>query len=195
MGISQPGPPRSVRNLVVSPSVVADENATVTFTLGTASNVTAKLYDGDGAEVLTLAQGQMAAGNNSFAWTASGLPDGRYVLSVTASSGAKHVSKTAPVVVDRTLTGLAATYLAISPNGDGVQDSTTFSFSLAAQVPVQLDILQPAGTIVTTPFQGVLAAGAHTLSWDGTANGAVLPDGRYTALFTLTDGLGAVQIP
>jgi hypothetical protein len=137
----------------------------------------------------------MASGNNTFAWTAAGLPDGRYVLSLTATSAGKSVTKSAPVIVDRTLTSLTATYTAISPNGDGVQDSTTFSFNLAAQVPVQLDILQPGGTIVATPFQGVLTAGAHTLAWDGTANGAVLPDGRYTALFTVTDALGPVQLP
>jgi N-acetylmuramoyl-L-alanine amidase/FlgD Ig-like domain len=195
MGISRPGVPPSVTNLVVAPPVISDDNATVTFTLGTQSQVVAKLYDGDGTEVLTVAQGQMAAGNNTFAWTAAGLPDGRYVLSLTATSARRSVTKSAPVVVDRTLTALTASYAAISPNGDGVQDSTTFSFNLAAQAPVQVDILQPGATIVATPFQGVLPAGPYTLGWDGTANGVVLPDGRYTALFTVTDALGPVQIP
>jgi flagellar hook assembly protein FlgD len=201
LGISRPAAPPSLTNLAVSPVVVAPAadgtggNATVGFTLGTQSQVTAKLYDGDGAEVLTLAEGQMAAGPNTFAWTASGVPDGRYVISVTATAGGKSVTKTVPMVVDRTLSSLTASYTAISPNGDGVQDSTTFSFSLSVPAPVQLDILEPAGTIVSTPFQGELPVGPHTLDWDGTANGAVLPDGKYTALFTLTDTLGAVQIP
>jgi hypothetical protein len=41
----------------------------------------------------------------------------------------------------------------------------------------------------------VLATGAHSLAWDGTANGGPLPDGRYTAVFTVTDRLGEVRIP
>jgi hypothetical protein len=61
-------------------------------------------------------------------------------------------------------------------------------------VPVRLDIEQ-AGSVVTSPFQGELAPGAHTLGWDGTAAGAPLPDGRYVAVFTITDALGEVQIP
>src|SRR6185312_9254993 len=37
--------------------------------------------------------------------------------------------------------------------------------------------------------------GPHTLGWDGTWNGARLPDGRYTAMFTVSDALGDVQFP
>jgi hypothetical protein len=59
---------------------------------------------------------------------------------------------------------------------------------------VRLDIEQ-AGLVVTSPFQGDLAAGSHSLAWDGTAGGTPLPDGKYVALFTVTDGLGDVQIP
>ncbi len=61
-------------------------------------------------------------------------------------------------------------------------------------MPVRLDIEQ-GGSVVASPFQGELAAGAHTLGWDGTAGGAPLPDGRYVAVFTITGGLGEVQIP
>jgi len=71
-------------------------------------------------------------------WT---FPDGRYTLVVTATptNGAKPASKSIPIVVDRTLTGLTAAPAAISPNGDGVADTTTFSFTLAQDVPVRVD--------------------------------------------------------
>ena len=131
---------------------------TVSFTLGTAALVNAQVLDEGGAPLLTLINEQRDAGNNSFEWGAHVLPDGRYRMVVTAKSGTKTVTKTADVVVDRTLAGLQAMPMVISPNGDGVNDGTTLSFSLAQNVPVRLDILQ-AGIIVGSPFQGQLGIG------------------------------------
>jgi hypothetical protein len=123
------------------------------------------------------------------------LPDGRYRLVVTATSltTGKAVSKSADIVVDRTLAALGALPRIISPNGDGIADSTTFSFMLAQNVPVRLDIEQNAA-VVATPFQGQLGIGPHTLDWDGTANGVPLPDGNYIAVVTVSDSLGDVQL-
>ena len=104
------------------------------------------------------------------------------------------MTKAAAVTVDRTLTRLAPTSAALSPNGDGLVDSAAFSFDLALGVPLRLDIEQ-GGVTVASPFQGALGAGTHTLAWDGTANGVPLPDGRYSAVITVTDGLGDVRIP
>jgi hypothetical protein len=112
---------------------------------------------------------------------------------VTAKSGTKSVTKTADVVVDRTLTGLQAMPMVISPNGDGVNDGTTLSFALAQNVPVRLDILQ-AGVIVGSPFQSQLGIGPQTIGWDGSGFGAPLFDGTYQATVTITDQLGAVQL-
>jgi len=194
-----PQPPLSLRNLASAPAVVtpagdgSGDSSSASFTLGAPAQVTAWLEDAAGTTVLTLLDEQRAAGANTFDWAAGGLPDGRYLLLVTAAAGTKSVTKTAAVVVDRTLSGLTPALVAFSPNGDGVSDSATFSFVLSQGVPVRLDIEQ-AGVVVTSPFQGELAAGNHSLQWDGTANGAVLPDGEYTAVFTVTDALGNVQI-
>ena len=49
--------------------------------------------------------------------------------------------------------------------------------------------------MLATPFQGQPGLGQHTLDWDGTANGAPLPDGRYVVVVTVTDALGDVQLP
>lgn len=83
--------------------------------------------------------------------------------------------------------------MVISPNGDGVNDSTTFSFTLAQSVPVRLDIMV-AGVVVGTPFQGQLGIGPQTIAWDGTGFGAPLLDGAYSATITVTDQLGDVQL-
>ena len=199
-GAALSAPALSLTNLATLPVVVAPAPdgsgalSTVTFTLGAPAAVTGEVRDANGVRALSLPAAQHPAGQNSFDWSAASLPDGRYLLVVTATAGVRSVTKTAAATVDRTLTRLTASPSVLSPNGDGVADSTAFSFDLMAAVPVRLDIEQ-SGQVVTSPFQGVLAVGPHTLSWDGTANGAPLPDGRYVAVVTITDGLGEVEIP
>ena len=202
IGIGRPLPPPaafSLTNLATTPSVItpnADGSGdlmTVTFTLGAASLVTAQVLDASGAPVLALLNEQLPAGNNVFEWAGHVLVDGRYKLVVTAKSGAKTITKSADVIVDRTLTGLQAMPTVISPNGDGVNDGTTLSFSLAQNVPVRLDLYQ-AGVIVASPFQGQLGIGPQTLAWNGSGFGAPLFDGVYQATLTVTDQLGDVQV-
>jgi N-acetylmuramoyl-L-alanine amidase-like protein len=195
----QPPPTPSLTNLSASPSVIAPnadgtgDVINVGFTLGASAVVTGQVVDEGGAPVLSLFDEQRAAGNNSFAWGAHVLPDGRYRLVVTAKSGTRSVTKSASLVVDRTLTGLQAMPSVISPNGDGVNDGTTLSFGLAQNVPVRLDILQ-AGVIVGSPFQGQLGIGPQTIAWNGSGFGAPLFDGTYQATITVTDQLGDVQL-
>jgi hypothetical protein len=201
IGIGRPVPPPalSLTNLAATPSVItpnADGSGdvmTVSFTLGTASLVTAHVLDQTGAPMVTPINEQRTAGNNSFEWAAHVLVDGRYRIVVTAKSGTRSVTKSADIVVDRTLAGLQAMPMVISPNGDGVNDGTTLSFALAQNVPVRLDILQ-AGVIVGSPFQGQLGIGPQTLAWDGSGFGAPLYDGTYQATITVTDQLGDVQL-
>jgi hypothetical protein len=189
----------TLTNLAATPSVItpnADgtgDVATIGFILGADATVTAQVLDESGAPLLTLFRESRVAGANTFQWGAHVLPDGRYRVVVTATSGRRSVSKAVDVIVDRTLAGLQATPLVISPNGDGVNDSTTLSFMLAQNVPVRLDIEQ-GGVVVGSPFQGQLGVGPHTLVWDGSGFGAPLFDGTYEAVITVTDALGDVQL-
>jgi len=203
LGSGKPAPPGtpalSLTNLIAAPSVVAPGPAatsTISFTLAAAAQVTAQLLDSSGVTVATLLDEKRPAGNNTFTWDASAVPDGRYTLAVAAAAGTRRVAKSVPVVVDRALTGLAASATAISPNGDGNGDNVSFSFTLTQDVPVRFEV-QQAGAVVATVFIGQLGVGAHTLGWDGTAAGAVLPDGAYALVATVTDALGDVaqQLP
>jgi flagellar hook assembly protein FlgD len=195
IGVGRPAPPPlSLTDLATVPAVL-DGDATVTFTLGADAVVTARVEDASGATVAFLLDEERRAGQNAFSWPASSLADGRYRLLVTAKAGSASITKADDVIVDRTLTALAASPPAISPNGDGVDDSTTFSFALAGTTLVRLDVEQEGGLVVATPLQGELPAGAHAVGWDGTSLGAPLPDGRYTAVVTVADALGDVQYP
>jgi hypothetical protein len=199
VGRPVPAPQLTLTNLSATPTVItpnadgSGDVATISFTLGAAATVTAQVLDEGGAPLLTLLDENRVAGPNSFVWGAHVLPDGRYRLVVTARSGKRSVSKAVDVIVDRTLAGLQATPTVISPNGDGVNDSTTLAFMLAQNVPVRLDIEQ-AGVVVGSPFQGQLGVGPHTLVWDGSGFGAPLFDGTYQAVITVTDALGDVQL-
>jgi hypothetical protein len=203
LGVGRPVPvpaaALSLTNLATTPGVItpnadgSGDAMRVSFTLGTAALVTAQVLNAAGAPVLTLINEERTSGNNSFDWAAHVLPDGRYGLVVTAKSGTKTITKTADVIVDRTLAGLQAMPSVISPNGDGVNDGTTLTFSLAQNVPVRLDIMQ-AGVIVGSPFQGQLGIGPQTIDWNGAGFGAPLFDGTYQATLTVTDQLGDVPI-
>jgi hypothetical protein len=206
IGVSRRAPPPrpavfSLTNLAAMPSVItpnadgSGDSATVSFTLGTPAQVVAQVLDASGAPLLSLINEKRLAGNNSFEWAAHALPDGRYrmVVTATALTGPKSVTKSADLVVDRTLVALDALPRTISPNGDGVADTITFSFVLSQNVPVRLDIEQ-AGSSIATPFRGQLAIGPHTLDWDGKSNGVTLPDGNYLAAVTVSDQLGDIQL-
>jgi flagellar hook assembly protein FlgD len=194
VGRPVPSPAPSLTNLSTAP-VVLGGAATATFTLGVAATVTAELRDEGDAAVSSLLNERRPAGANTLDWSAATVPEGRYTLAVTARSGTKSVTKTTSVAIDRTVSDLSQAPSIISPNGDGVDDSASFSFTLAEDAPVRIDVELAGGTIAATPFDGELPGGQHTVSWDGTAAGAVLPDGRYFVVLTVTDDLGDVQIP
>src|SRR5204863_10180277 len=59
--------------------------------------------------------------------------------------------------------------------------------------PGRRDIEQ-SSVVVATPFQGQLGIGPHAIDWDGSWNGAPLPDGDYLAVVTVTDQLGDIQL-
>jgi flagellar hook assembly protein FlgD len=162
--------------------------AAVSFTVSDAAHVTAQVLDATGAVAATSYDQDVQAGPVSFTVDPTALPDGRYTLSIVATpaTGAA-AAATLPLVVDRTIAGLA-----LAAGADGTQ---SLSFTLAAAVPVQVEV-QAAGTTVATLFDGTLGAGPHTLAWDGTDGaGNVLPDGTYTLVVVVTDGLGQVDVP
>ncbi len=201
LGHGSPAPPApalTLTGLASLPGVLAPAadgsgaTAGASFTLGAPGRVTAQLQDAGGAPVAALIDETRPAGLNTFTWSAGAVPDGRYRLVVTATAVGRSVRKAVDVVVDRTLTSLSASVLALSPNGDGVSDSTAVTFVLGQSVPLRVDVLRgavPVGTI----FQGQLGPGPQTVNWDGTVAGARLPDGAYALAFTATNALGAVQ--
>ena len=190
-----PAPPAAglVSGLTVSPSVLTPTAAgaglvtAVDFTLARQAQVTVTVGS------LQLLSTTAAAGHDHFEWDLSRLADGRYELVVTAKADGQSSTATANLVIDRTLSGLAATPSSFSPNADGASDTISFSFSLTQNVPVQVTV-QRAGAVVASLFVGQLGPGVQTIGWDGTSAGTRLPDGQYSAVVTATDPLATVSL-
>jgi hypothetical protein len=177
---------------VVTPGADASSSyVTVNFTLAADAAVTVRLTGG--VSPLTLFSSSVPAGDSSFSWSLAAVPDGRYLLEVTAKpvSGAAS-TQSVQVVVYRSLSGYSVASPLVSPNGDGVNDNAVVGFNLARPVSVQI-VLQRAGAPVATIFSGQLGAGPQSIVWSGTSNGLRVPDGTYDVVTTASDAVGAVS--
>lgn len=169
-----------------------NDTAVVSYVLAKGAFVTGFVLDQSGtvmAQTLFTDQKQSAR-TISFNWDPSVLPDGRYRFVVAARTDTgEQASQGVDVVVNRTLAQFTAAPIAISPNGDGIQDTVTFAFTLAKPALVALRILASDGSAVALPFTGQLAAGAQSLPWDGMGVAGRVADGTYTAQLTAVDGV------
>ena len=111
--------------------------------------------------------------------------EGEYKLSIECRDVAGNASrKGVNVTLDRTLGFPTATPQTISPNGDGVSDSTTLGFTLTRSATVRVAVRIDGKTVRAFDL-GSLDAGSHTVVWDG-ANGAGAPLGSCRPSFTVT---------
>ena len=87
------------------------------------------------------------------------------------------------------ITDLAADPATISPNGDGVADQATISYTTNASATVSATLLDASGAqLATIGAPARVGAGEHTLIFDGLGQ----PDGVYTIVLT---AIGAAGIP
>jgi flagellar hook assembly protein FlgD len=82
---------------------------------------------------------------------------------------------------------LSASAPLISPNGDGVLDSTDLNVGITAAADWRLVLKDADGqSVASWSGQGATAA----ITWDGTSDGTDVPDGVYTAELTATPTSG-----
>jgi methionine-rich copper-binding protein CopC len=162
----------SLQKVSASPAAAAPGAAvTVAYTLSAPALVSATLADAAGQTVATLPTLQKPAGAQTLAVTPPGdLPKGRYSIVLTAVSGAKAVTVSAPFVIDDILPSFVATSL-----------GATVTLARAPSA-LTLQVLQGTTPIAAPVLQ--LAAGSQTTSWPP------LPDGVYTVALTIADDIG-----
>jgi large repetitive protein len=74
----------------------------------------------------------------------------------------------------------------LSPNGDGVADSETFSYRIARPSQVVATLDGPGGARITLA-NGPESPGLHTLTWNGADGGAPAAEGNWTFTLAGTD--------
>jgi hypothetical protein len=153
--------------------------------------VTAQLTGG--IAPITLYSSSVPAGESSFSWSLASVPDGLYTLAVTAKP-ATGVSATQSLqlTVYRALSSYSVAPSLVSPNGDGVNDNAVVGFALSRPAAVQV-LVERAGAVVATIFAGQLGSGAQSIVWNGTSNGARVPDGTYDVVTVVAVGTGTLS--
>jgi hypothetical protein len=190
----------SISRAAAAPAVITpngdgvDDAATISYTLGMPSTVTATLVRPDGSAAATLFSESRPAGANSFAFSAEAVPDGVYTIVLRATSGnGREVTAQVPVLISRTLAAVGVAPAVFSPNRDGRLDLLRVRFSLLADAVVRVRILTHDDKWVATPLlPTALAAGMHAPTWDGSKRIGRLPDGRYKVEVSATDAVGTV---
>jgi hypothetical protein len=158
----------------------------LSYSLGAPATVTVDLQADNGTFLAQLFTGAKPAGRQVFSWDGSGYPDGRYRLVVTARGRGRQLTATASIVLSRTLSGFAVTPTAVSPNGDGRNDSVSITFALSVPALAWLQVLRGT-TELGSLIAGPLMAGPQAAMWEGRA-----PDGEYRLRLTVTDAVGPV---
>ena len=121
--------------------------------------------------------------------------EGEYEFVVECRDAAGNSStKSVGVALDRSLGFPTATPGTLSPNGDGVNDTTTLGFKLTRSASVRIAVKVDGKTVRAFEL-GSQGAGSHTVVWDG-ANGAGEPLGSSRPSFTVTasSALGTTSI-
>jgi N-acetylmuramoyl-L-alanine amidase len=163
------------------------DSAQITYRLGAPASITIELKKEDSTPLATLFAGQKPTGPQSFIWDGSAYPDGRYLIVVTArGTNGRRVTATTTLLLSRTLSGYTVTPTAISPNGDGRNDSAAIAFNLALPAFARLDVVRGT-TPLASLLSGDLLPGPQALAWDGRA-----ADGDYRLALTITDAIGPV---
>ncbi len=100
-------------------------------------------------------------------------------------------TKTEPPIGDALLLSYTGVYASppssdvVSPNGDGVDDTETFSYKLIAPSQVTATLTGPGGALITLA-QDAEQPGVHTVTWNGQPN----TEGQWKFVLTGTDAGG-----
>jgi hypothetical protein len=143
--------------------------------------------DGAGSQI---AAGGGTGTNVDWTWDSSAAPPGVYRWQIEVSGATPATGSLGATVAGEptlAITGTAADPETISPNGDGVADTTTVNYTTTAEALVTVSVLDPGGSSVAVLQNATTEpAGAHRVPFDG----AGLPDGPYGIRIDAADSAG-----
>jgi len=171
------------------------DTTTIAFTPTVDANITVAIIDSAGATVAEVENRRWRrAGARSVTFGGAGLPDGTYVVRVTAqATGGRDAVAEVPVRISRTIGTVTLSGPFLTPNADGVTDTVSVVVPLTAPALVSIWVKRD-GRLVATLFSGNAAPGEQTASWDGSKRLGRALDGAYTVSVEATDALGAAAV-
>jgi N-acetylmuramoyl-L-alanine amidase len=123
----------------------------------------------------------------SWTWDASTAPKGRYFWMIGAGPGVRPATGTLGAKAPPfKLSDLLANPDVVTPNGDGLDDTSTVSYALTAPAEVTGTLVDETGATVATLFDGFVGAGPQSFVFDP----AAVPDGTYSIDVTATSEEG-----
>jgi N-acetylmuramoyl-L-alanine amidase len=133
---------------------------------------------------VTVGSGTGVGQSIDWTWDASAVPKGSYAWTIEAGDGVRAASGTfGAQPVSLTLKTVTAKPRAISPDGDGISDSSRISYTLSAPATVTAVLNAPDGHELSVLFTQQRKAGVNTFTFAPTG----LADGRYQIVLTATD--------
>jgi len=176
-------------------------NMTANFYFGTTQSGTwtVKLYNSSSLLLRTLTGSGSTVSTSWDGKNDSGVlqPDGTYTYQIDSTAGGNSAATVKGFsIINSTLqlqvSGVSASPQYFSPNGDGIQDTTTLTGTCNFDGPTwTLNVKNAGGTVVRT-IAGAPAA-PLSVTWDGKNGSAVVqPDGTYTLELTVVDGTAQV---
>lgn len=169
--------------------------ATISFTLSADANVTVTVLDATGATVAELEPRRWRrAGARTVVFSGNDLPDGAYVVRITANATAGREATTdVPVALTRVLGRVSLDPGALTPNGDGRGDTMSIRVPLTVPAAVTVRILRD-GRWVATPFSGSVEPGERIVTWDGTKRLGKARDGAYVAVVEAAGSVSTARV-
>ncbi|WP_198538343.1 CARDB domain-containing protein [Marinicella sediminis] len=125
-------------------------------------------------------------------WDLSGLPIGAYPVRIFARDQFGNESELQITLVlneaQNLLWEFDVSERLISPNGDGIKDTTQISLGLNLNAQVEVLMVDENQAQVTEVFSGVLQDGLHEWTWDGKDQlSTTVQDGQYQLNVTITE--------
>ena len=149
--------------------------------------------NGAGDEV---ARGTGTGTRVAWTWNSASAPPGSYSYAIRAGSGVRPASGAVGTLVPLELERVAASPSIVTPNGDGVRDTTTLRFSLSVPAYVRVTLRDEAGTTTATIVRRRwFNAGPALVSWAATrADGTPISDGRYAVVIEARRGSEELRV-
>jgi flagellar hook assembly protein FlgD len=155
----------------------------VTARLSTTLPWTVTIRSGEGS---LIARGSGSGNRVDWTWDASGTPFGTFTYTIESGPDVRPWTAPVPGPPRLAVQSLRAAPAVLTPNGDGVGETTNISFSLTTAATATVEILDgSSATIRRLANARSFPAGTSRLLWDGrNGSGVLVPDGRYSIVIT-----------